>query len=187
MQIHTQIQGCLLSFHVSIICRYILRYKAAVTMDIHTKYYLATRYYIAIDMIAHRISDNHGYSCRQYQTATDAFAHTISYRYGWIRSHDIMWQWILSHTISYNYHIAMDVCVQRISYTRAHNIILPQHPCWNVMRWFWLSSCMCPRMCQMNISVLIPVTYYYLPKFTILASMFVCRFVCLLVCPFCQA
>ena len=29
--------------------------------------------------------------------------------------------------------------------------------------------------------------FYYLPKFKILASMFICRDVCLCVCPFCQA
>ena len=27
------------------------------------------------------------------------------------------------------------------------------------MRWFWLSSCLCLRMCAMNVTVLVPVTY----------------------------
>ena len=33
------------------------------------------------------------------------------------------------------------------------------HPWWNVMRWFWLSSCLCLRRCEMNITALVPVTY----------------------------
>ena len=37
-------------------------------------------------------------------------------------------------------------------------LIIMQHPLWNVMRWFWPSSCLCMRMCEMNVTLLIPAT-----------------------------
>ena len=57
------------------------------------------------------------------------------------------WFW-LSSLCSYQHHA---ITVRKL--------LLLLHPWWNVMKWFWLSSCLCLRMCEMNVAVLIPVTY----------------------------